>query len=916
MKKLVIIGIVVVALAGVAFYSGLFTREPAQAADQQAAQGQGGGGAAGPGGFGGGSGRGGRGGFGGPMTVELASASRGLISQELIVVGNLIGDTTVAVVPRAAGRLQDVYVKLGDRVARGQRIAKIEDQELQEQIRQAEAAQEVSRATIRQREADLKLAQTNVERSRSLFERQLLPKQTLDDNEARYQSAVAALDLARAQSTQSNARLEELRVNMTNTVVVSPVNGFVARRAADPGAFVSQNAPVVDVVDIGRVRLVVNVVEKDMKMVGVGDQTDVEVDAFPGEMFTGRVARVAPVLDPATRTFPIEIEIPNPGFRLKPGMYARVGITTQEKPDALTVPSNALVDVGGERGVFLTEQLVSRSTGELFFDMSRRRALAKGAFGGTANVSLRPEYLTNFYQQLDGAKEGMRFALIRTDGRVIARWPGKVEAGAKLPGDSYLMQSVAQGGTEGRSEGASPFDSVERLVAWRQLGPYHAFVSVGIDKEMVLSAWYRRVALLAAFTFPLAGGFALMAWVALRRAREELEAGRLLQDETERRKRIELSLIKSQKLEAMGRMTGGVAHDFNNLLMIISNNLHLFRRNSPDGVNNAHLAGIDRAVAAGAKLTRQMLSFSRQQALRPERILLKDKIPAILDLLRPVLGHSIRLRASVTDDAAAIEVDPAEFELALINLAVNAKDAMPEGGQLNITARNIRLGDRSGDFVVIEVSDTGFGMNGATLERAFEPFFTTKPVGYGTGLGLSQVQGLCQSAGGMARVASQEGVGTRVSLYFPAREYEVNAPTDGQEPNLKRIACRLLLVEDNESLAQGTTEVLQSMGCQVQTVGDAKAALSRLASHEFDLVITDIEMPGGVDGIALAVKLAKDRPELPVLLMTGYATRLEEATRQRFTVLPKPCSPSTFSAAIRNVLAGRQRNRRAAGSTP
>jgi DNA-binding NtrC family response regulator len=144
----------------------------------------------------------------------------------------------------------------------------------------------------------------------------------------------------------------------------------------------------------------------------------------------------------------------------------------------------------------------------------------------------------------------------------------------------------------------------------------------------------------------------------------------------------------------------------------------------------------------------------------------------------------------------------------------------------------------------------------------------------------------------------------------------VNAAPDGQEPNLRRIACRLLLVEDNESLAQGTTEVLQSMGCQVEAVGDAKAALSRLASHEFDLVITDIEMPGGVDGIALAVKLAKDRPELPVLLMTGYATRLEEATRQRFTVLPKPCSPSTFSAAIRNVLAGRQRNRRAAGSAP
>jgi RND family efflux transporter MFP subunit len=357
MKKLVIVAVAAAALAGVAFYSGIFNRESAQAADQQAASAQGPGGGrrgGGPGGQGGQGGQGGRG-FGGPLTVEVAVAKRDAVARELTVVGNLIGNTTVAVVPRAAGRLQDVFVQLGDRVTRGQRIAKIEDEELQEQIRQAEAAMEVARATIRQREADLQLAQTNVERSRNLFERQLLPKQTLDDNEARYQSAVAALDLARAQNTQSNARLEELRVNMTNTVITSPVNGFVARRAADPGAFASQNAPVVDVVDISRVRLVVNIVEKDLKQVEPGDMADVEVDAFPGEKFSGRIARVAPVLYPATRTIPIEIEIANASFRLKPGMYARVGITTEERPDALVIPANAVVDVGGQRGVFMAQ---------------------------------------------------------------------------------------------------------------------------------------------------------------------------------------------------------------------------------------------------------------------------------------------------------------------------------------------------------------------------------------------------------------------------------------------------------------------------------------------------------------------------------------------------------------------------------
>jgi HlyD family secretion protein len=274
------------------------------------------------------------------------------MNQEVRVVGNLIGEATVAVAPRTAGRLQDVFVRLGDRLARGQRIAKIEDFEIVEQVKQAEAAQEVAAATIRQREADLQLALTNVERSRNLFQRQLLPKQTLDDNEARYQAAVAQIDLAKAQSTQSRARLDELRINLANTVIVSPVNGFVAKRSVDPGAFVSQNSPMVDVVDISRVRLVVNVVERDLKDLHAGAGAKVEVDAFPGEMFQGRIARVAPVLDPATRTAPIEIEIPNADFRLKPGMYARVGITTETKKDTLVVPVDSVADLGGRRGVF------------------------------------------------------------------------------------------------------------------------------------------------------------------------------------------------------------------------------------------------------------------------------------------------------------------------------------------------------------------------------------------------------------------------------------------------------------------------------------------------------------------------------------------------------------------------------------
>jgi len=353
MKKFAIIGGVVVACTAIAFYAGVLSRPPAQAAGGQTADGAQAarGGGAGRAGLGGG--RGGRG-AAGPMTVDVTTATRASVAQQLVVVGNLIGDATVSVVPRAAGRLQEISVRLGDTVRRGQRIAKIEDFELQQQVKQQDAAMEVSQATIRQREADLRLAETNAERSRNLFARQLLPKQTLDDTEARYQAAQAQLDLARAQNTQSAARLEELRINLDNTVIVSPVNGFVANRTADPGAFVGQNAPIVEVVDIGRVRLVANIVEKDLKLIQTGDGTRVGVDAYPGEIFSGRIARVSPVLDPATRTAPIEIEIPNPGFRLKPGMYARVAITTAEQKDALVVPSNAVVDYAGRRGVFMT----------------------------------------------------------------------------------------------------------------------------------------------------------------------------------------------------------------------------------------------------------------------------------------------------------------------------------------------------------------------------------------------------------------------------------------------------------------------------------------------------------------------------------------------------------------------------------
>jgi RND family efflux transporter MFP subunit len=359
-RSIIVVGALVAAVGGGAYY--LNRGDQAQAADNAGRQGgnQGGGGRGNQGGgFQGGGNFGGNFGGGGgfqgprqPMTVEMAQVKRADMATEITVVGNLVGAATVEAVPKVAGRLEAVSVRLGDRVNRGQIIAKVEDREIQEQVKQAQASYDVSQATIRQREADLKLAQTNLDRSRNLYERQLIPKQTFDDTDARYQAALAQLDLAKAQFAQAQARLDELKINLSNTNITSPVSGFIGKRALDPGAWVTPNSSFISVVDIGVVRLVANIVEKDVRRITQGLPADVAVDAYPGEKFGGRVAHISPVLDPATRTGQIEVEIANPNFRLKPGMYAKVAFMVDKKEHALVIPTTALVDLGGNRGVF------------------------------------------------------------------------------------------------------------------------------------------------------------------------------------------------------------------------------------------------------------------------------------------------------------------------------------------------------------------------------------------------------------------------------------------------------------------------------------------------------------------------------------------------------------------------------------
>ena len=294
------------------------------------------------------------------MTVDMAPVTRQEVVDYITVVGNLICEATVDIVPRVAGRLDNVAVKLGDRVTKGQVVAKIEDREIKEQINQAQATLEVNKANATQRQNEVQVQQNALDRARASYERGLTAKQLLEDAESRFNAAASQVEVAKAQLAQTQFRIDELKITLSNTTILSPIDGFVSRRNLDPGGFAGGNTVIMTVVDIGTVRMVGNLVEKGFRKITSGVSAIVQVDTFPGEDFTGQVSRVAPVFDPATRTAQMEIEVPNPGFRLKPGMYARVKLTVERRPDALTVPRNAIVDLDGKRGAFLVEELVAK----------------------------------------------------------------------------------------------------------------------------------------------------------------------------------------------------------------------------------------------------------------------------------------------------------------------------------------------------------------------------------------------------------------------------------------------------------------------------------------------------------------------------------------------------------------------------
>ncbi len=376
-------------------------------------------------------------------------------------------------------------------------------------------------------------------------------------------------------------------------------------------------------------------------------------------------------------------------------------------------------------------------------------------------------------------------------------------------------------------------------------------------------------------------------------------------------------LSQAQKMEAVGQLTGGIAHDFNNLLTIVLGNIDLLERRGTDDRMLRQLGAMRHAAERGRSLTGQLLAFSRRQHLNPEPIEVNTLLRRFVPLIQRATGESIVLRIAASDEAAVCEVDPSQLETSLLNLAVNARDAMPEGGAVEIS---VRLADRapelltqypeapSGPWIVLSVQDAGVGMPQQVAARAFEPFFTTKEPGKGSGLGLSQVYGFVTQSGGFVTLSSAIGQGTQISIYLPPSSKPV-VESRAEQPDCDPVTTKaetVLVVEDDSGVLALTSEMLNELGYQVITASDAKSALEVLQREpNVDLVFTDVVMPGGQTGIQLATAARELRPGIKVLLTSGYtgeALARHQPAEFNLPLIPKPFRQSELGGRLRTIL--------------
>jgi signal transduction histidine kinase/CheY-like chemotaxis protein len=387
------------------------------------------------------------------------------------------------------------------------------------------------------------------------------------------------------------------------------------------------------------------------------------------------------------------------------------------------------------------------------------------------------------------------------------------------------------------------------------------------------------------------------------------QANEQLRQQIAERRQAEAALQQAQKMEVIGQMTGGVAHDFNNLLTAVLGNLELaMRRGTDDGIRR-YLEGATHAAQRGAKITSQLLAFSRTQRLQTEPIDLNSIVTRMGDLLFRTIGATIRIETMLENDLWQATADPSQIESVILNLAVNARDAMPNGGQLTIATANVPREERNkpaelaaGDYVAVCVSDTGTGMTDEVLRKAFEPFFTTKAVGSGTGLGLSQVYGIAKQTGGGVSIATKVGEGSKVTVYLPRTSARpVLHPSESAGAPLRQHDATILVVDDDPDVRGLAISCLETLGYRVFGANGGRAAIDLVGSDvSLDLILIDIAMPE-INGVEAVQAILKKRPALPFVYMTGYVgpTKLDPSEHR---IVKKPFTIAELAAKVEEVL--------------
>ncbi|MGA8499170.1 MAG: ATP-binding protein [Xanthobacteraceae bacterium] len=566
----------------------------------------------------------------------------------------------------------------------------------------------------------------------------------------------------------------------------------------------------------------------------------------------------------------------------------------------------------GPAGVYIGGIHQSVSGGQPYFTFNQARHDAQGKFVGVIEMSLLPSNFSQFYSHLLSG-EGLQFALVRDDGVMLARYP-PISREVRLDEHSGFHRSIAADPAGGFYTSVGGNDNVERRVGTRRLPGFPVYVIAGIDTAQIRKEWMGGMAVHLIFGIPATLFLFLTLLAVLRRTRR-------LYAEQDQRLAAEETLRQSQKLDAIGHLTGGVAHDFNNLLTIIIGNLETAQRLLESWTDAAHLKLAQRIGNAmhgaerAATLTKRLLAFARQQPLNPAAIDVNRLLNGLADFLRRALGEDVALEIVGTGGVWPVEVDPAELEAAVLNLAVNARDAMPDGGKLTIETANAYLDDgycrqypdlRPGQYVQICVTDTGAGMAKAISERAFEPFFTTKQAGQGTGLGLSQVYGFVKQSGGHVKIYSEVGEGTAIKMYLPRFAGQASPLAETKSaPRRGRAGECILVVEDDAEVRAYVVETLRGLGYDVLEAAGAEQALALIdRHHSISLLLTDVVMPGQ-NGRKLAEAARARQASLKVLYMTGYSRnaivhqgRLDPGVE----LLQKPLTSEQLAATVRKIL--------------